>query len=111
MRASLLEIVFRLTDIADEERQRANQRQELLIAELNHRVRNILGLIRGLISQSRLGRLDRRGSSPRWSAAVSRPGPRPRPDHAPPVGTGRAQRPDHRRGRGLSVGQGPARAL
>ncbi|UAL10520.1 HWE histidine kinase domain-containing protein [Caulobacter segnis] len=55
MRASLLEIVFRLTDLADEERQRANQRQELLIAELNHRVRNILGLIRGLISQSRAG--------------------------------------------------------
>ncbi|TBR27864.1 MAG: response regulator, partial [Reyranella sp.] len=27
--------------------------QELLIAELNHRVRNILGLIRGVISQSR----------------------------------------------------------
>ncbi len=55
LRASLLEIVFRLTDLADEERQRANQRQELLIAELNHRVRNILGLIRGLISQSRSG--------------------------------------------------------
>lgn len=55
MRVSLLEIVFRLTDLADEERQRANQRQELLIAELNHRVRNILGLIRGLISQSRSG--------------------------------------------------------
>jgi len=55
MRVSLLEIVFRLTDLADEERQRANQRQELLIAELNHRVRNILGLIRGLISQSRAG--------------------------------------------------------
>jgi light-regulated signal transduction histidine kinase (bacteriophytochrome) len=55
MRASLLEIVFRLTDLADEERQRANQRQELLIAELNHRVRNILGLIRGLISQSKAG--------------------------------------------------------
>ncbi|WP_395445079.1 HWE histidine kinase domain-containing protein [Caulobacter sp. UC70_42] len=52
---SLLEIVFRLTDLADEERQRANQRQELLIAELNHRVRNILGLIRGLISQSKAG--------------------------------------------------------
>ncbi|PIB90204.1 two-component system sensor histidine kinase/response regulator [Caulobacter sp. FWC2] len=55
LRTSLLEIVFRLTDLADEERQRANQRQELLIAELNHRVRNILGLIRGLISQSRSG--------------------------------------------------------
>ncbi|MCA0356906.1 MAG: GAF domain-containing protein [Proteobacteria bacterium] len=55
MRASLLEIVFRLTDLADAERQRANQRQELLIAELNHRVRNILGLIRGLIGQSQAG--------------------------------------------------------
>lgn len=55
LRTSLLEIVFRLTDLADEERQRANQRQELLIAELNHRVRNILGLIRGLISQSKAG--------------------------------------------------------
>jgi light-regulated signal transduction histidine kinase (bacteriophytochrome)/CheY-like chemotaxis protein len=55
LRTSLLEIVFRLTDLADEERLRANQRQELLIAELNHRVRNILGLIRGLISQSRSG--------------------------------------------------------
>ncbi|MEX3422809.1 hybrid sensor histidine kinase/response regulator, partial [Bacillus sp. HSTU-bmb18] len=55
LRVSLLEIVFRLTDLADEERQRANQRQELLIAELNHRVRNILGLIRGLISQSKVG--------------------------------------------------------
>ena len=55
LRGSLLEIVFRLTDLADEERQRANQRQELLIAELNHRVRNILGLIRGLISQSKAG--------------------------------------------------------
>ena len=33
-------------------RQQANERQELLIAELNHRVRNILGVIRGLIRQS-----------------------------------------------------------
>jgi two-component sensor histidine kinase len=33
-------------------RQLANERQELLIAELNHRVRNILGLIGGLIRQS-----------------------------------------------------------
>ena len=29
------------------------QQQELLIAELNHRVRNILNLIRGLINQSK----------------------------------------------------------
>ncbi len=55
LRVSLLDIVLRLTDAAEEERRRAQQRQELLIAELNHRVRNILGLIRGLISQSRSG--------------------------------------------------------
>jgi two-component sensor histidine kinase/CheY-like chemotaxis protein len=34
------------------ERQRAAEQQDLLIAELNHRVRNILGLIRGLVAQS-----------------------------------------------------------
>ncbi len=32
---------------------RAQERQTLLIAELNHRVRNILGLIKGLVRQSR----------------------------------------------------------
>ena len=41
---------------AEQERARAHERQELLIAELNHRVRNILALIRGLISQSRQSR-------------------------------------------------------
>ncbi|MEO0032058.1 MAG: hypothetical protein RIS94_1816, partial [Pseudomonadota bacterium] len=39
-------------DEAAAERHQANARQELLIAELNHRVRNILGVIRGLIRQS-----------------------------------------------------------
>ena len=34
------------------DRRGAEQHQELLIAELNHRVRNILGLVRGLITQS-----------------------------------------------------------
>ncbi len=34
------------------ERRRAQEQQELLIAELNHRVRNILNLIRSLVSQS-----------------------------------------------------------
>jgi light-regulated signal transduction histidine kinase (bacteriophytochrome)/CheY-like chemotaxis protein len=53
LRASLIEIVLRLSHDAQEERQRASERQELLIAELNHRVRNILGLIRGLVRQSR----------------------------------------------------------
>jgi light-regulated signal transduction histidine kinase (bacteriophytochrome) len=53
LRTALLEVVLRLSDSAGEERQRAHEQQELLIAELNHRVRNILALIRGLIGQSR----------------------------------------------------------
>ena len=53
LRATLIEVVLRLADEASAERQQAGARQELLIAELNHRVRNILGLIRGLIRQSR----------------------------------------------------------
>jgi light-regulated signal transduction histidine kinase (bacteriophytochrome) len=52
LRATLIEVVLRLADDASAERQRASARQELLIAELNHRVRNILGVIRGLIRQS-----------------------------------------------------------
>lgn len=55
LRLTLLEVVLRLTDLANAERGKAQHRQEILIAELNHRVRNILGLIRGLISQSRDG--------------------------------------------------------
>jgi light-regulated signal transduction histidine kinase (bacteriophytochrome) len=53
LRTALLEVVLRLADSMGEERQKAHEHQELLIAELNHRVRNILALIRGLISQSR----------------------------------------------------------
>jgi len=53
LRATLIEVVLRLADEASRERQQANERQELLIAELNHRVRNILGVIRGLIRQSK----------------------------------------------------------
>jgi light-regulated signal transduction histidine kinase (bacteriophytochrome) len=53
LRATLIEVVLRLSDEADADRREATNRQELLIAELNHRVRNILSLIRGLIRQSR----------------------------------------------------------
>ncbi|NNC53649.1 MAG: GAF domain-containing protein [Erythrobacter sp.] len=53
LRTSLLEIILRLTEEQVQERARSQQQQELLIAELNHRVRNILNLIKGLISQSR----------------------------------------------------------
>ncbi|HEY0627544.1 MAG TPA: HWE histidine kinase domain-containing protein [Allosphingosinicella sp.] len=53
LRATLIEVVLRMSAEANAERQQANERQELLIAELNHRVRNILGVIRGLIRQSK----------------------------------------------------------
>jgi len=53
IRVTLLEVVLRMADAANLDRLRAHERQELLIAELNHRVRNILNLIRGLVDQSR----------------------------------------------------------
>ena len=53
LRATLIEVVLRLADEASAEREAASERQELLIAELNHRVRNILAVIRGLIRQSK----------------------------------------------------------
>ncbi|MBW9117799.1 GAF domain-containing protein [Rhizobium cauense] len=53
IRVTLIEVVLRLTDEANAVRQQASERQEILIAELNHRVRNILGLINGLVRQSR----------------------------------------------------------
>ncbi|MBD3728327.1 MAG: GAF domain-containing protein [Sphingomonadales bacterium] len=52
LRVTLLEVVLKLTDEAVLERERSQQQQALLIAELNHRVRNILNLIRSLISQT-----------------------------------------------------------
>ncbi len=53
MRITLLEVVLRLTEAARNERERAQEQQTLLIGELNHRVRNILNLIKGLVNQSR----------------------------------------------------------
>ncbi len=53
LRISLIEIVLKLTDEANAGRKAAAEKQELLIAELNHRVRNILNLIQGLVSQSK----------------------------------------------------------
>ena len=53
LRATLIEVVLRLNDEASVERHQASNRQELLIAELNHRVRNILSLIRSLVRQSK----------------------------------------------------------
>jgi light-regulated signal transduction histidine kinase (bacteriophytochrome)/CheY-like chemotaxis protein len=53
IRVTLIEVVLRLADEASVARQQASERQELLIAELNHRVRNILSLINGLVRQSK----------------------------------------------------------
>ncbi len=53
LRVTLLEVILKLTDEAEAQHRRAVEQQELLIAELNHRVRNILNLIRGLVSQGR----------------------------------------------------------
>ncbi len=53
LRVTLLEVVLRITDSHIREREKAQEKQELLIAELNHRVRNILNLIHSLVQQSR----------------------------------------------------------
>ena len=45
LRVTLLEVILQLADLAARERRGAQERQELMIAELNHRVRNILSLV------------------------------------------------------------------
>ena len=52
VRVAMIEIVLRLTESNVDERKRAGERQDLLIAELNHRVRNILALIRSLMNNT-----------------------------------------------------------
>ena len=52
MRIALLEVFLRHADALVDERRAEATKQDLLIAELNHRVRNILGLVNGLVSQS-----------------------------------------------------------
>ena len=53
LRVSLLEMILRRADIVNSERRAAQESQAILIAELNHRVKNILALIRSLVRQSR----------------------------------------------------------
>lgn len=53
LRITLLEVILQLADLAARERKGAQERQELMIAELNHRVRNILSLVRGLVAQGK----------------------------------------------------------
>jgi light-regulated signal transduction histidine kinase (bacteriophytochrome) len=52
VRSGLIEVLWRGLHDSAAERSRVSGRQELLIAELNHRVRNVLSLIRGLIRQT-----------------------------------------------------------
>ncbi len=53
LRVSLLEVILARADIVDGERRAAQRRQAILIAELNHRVDDILALIPSLVRQSR----------------------------------------------------------
>ncbi|MDJ0643461.1 MAG: GAF domain-containing protein [Erythrobacter sp.] len=61
LRVTLLEVILRMTAEVARERSRAREKQELLIAELNHRVRNILNLIRSLVAQSQHGAVNVEG--------------------------------------------------
>ncbi len=51
VRIALLEVVLRLNEFASEERNKAAERQRLLISELNHRVKNVLTLISALVTR------------------------------------------------------------
>lgn len=53
VRTSLLEVVLLLAESREIDQAKAHERQDLLIAELNHRVRNVLSLVRSLISRTR----------------------------------------------------------
>lgn len=53
VRTSLLEVVLLLAEGRESDQARAHERQDLLIAELNHRVRNVLSLVRSLITRTR----------------------------------------------------------
>ncbi|MBS8259821.1 hybrid sensor histidine kinase/response regulator [Roseibium polysiphoniae] len=52
LRTTLLEVILRSVDMNEKLQKEANERQDTLIAELNHRVRNILTLIQGLVSRT-----------------------------------------------------------
>ena len=51
IRAALVETVMRHNEIVAEERAKADVRQRMLNEELNHRVKNILAIIKSLVSQ------------------------------------------------------------
>ncbi|HEY9058509.1 MAG TPA: HWE histidine kinase domain-containing protein [Aurantimonas sp.] len=55
LRISLMEVLLHFNEQNERQRDLASQHQEFVIAELNHRVRNILSLIRALVGQSQAG--------------------------------------------------------
>lgn len=55
LRVTMVELLLRTTDEAEKFRKESQGKQDTLIAELNHRVRNILTLIVGVVRQSRDG--------------------------------------------------------
>ena len=55
LRISLLDVILRRANIIDRERRSAQEGQLLLVAELNHRVKNVLTVIRSLVRQSQKG--------------------------------------------------------
>lgn len=61
IRATLIEINLRVSEHSEDLRKRSSERQEVIIAELNHRVRNVLSLIRGVVGQSRRDTVDMDG--------------------------------------------------
>ena len=52
LRVALLEVVLRRSELIASERQQAQESQSLLIAELNHRVKNVLSLVLATTRQS-----------------------------------------------------------
>ncbi len=52
LRVSLLDVILRRADLIDRERRIAQESQLLIVAELNHRVKNVLAVIRSLVRQS-----------------------------------------------------------
>ena len=52
IRAALVEVVLRHNEVMAEERGRADVRQRMLNEELNHRVKNILAVIKSLVGQA-----------------------------------------------------------
>ena len=55
LRISLLDVILRRANLIDRERRVAQESQLLLVAELNHRVKNVLAVIRSLVRQSQQG--------------------------------------------------------